>query len=297
MWFETCIQLQDTAIVMIVATGLVFFRSALSAGLVGLAFNYVLMADACIVDLVKTYSYLEVGMVFPERGNDLTDGAISFKQVQFRYKPTSDMVLRDLTCNIAGGEKIGIVGRTGAGKSSLTMALFSMYPLVSGSIHIDDRDIATVAKQDLRRQLSIIPQSPVLFKGTLRQYLDPFGSYDDAALWSVVSKAGLLALVSDMPDKLSTEVADKGANLSVGKRQMLCLARALLVQSKIVVLDEATAAMDHDTDVRLQEVIATEFAEATELTIAHRLHTIMQSDRIMKAYSIDSPRTAVSRSD
>ncbi|ETV97722.1 hypothetical protein H310_09095 [Aphanomyces invadans] len=317
-WFELCIQLQGTAIVMIVATGLVFFRSALSAGLVGLAFNYILMADANIGYLVSNFSWLEINMVSPERvlqycdlpaeeamrpqGTStalaITKGSISFKQVQFRYKPTSEMVLRDLTCNIAGGEKIGIVGRTGAGKSSLTMVLFRMYPLVSGSIHIDGRDIATVAKQDLRRQLSIIPQSPVLFKGTLRQYLDPFGSYDDAALWSVVSKAGLLALVSDMPDKLSTEVADKGANLSVGERQMLCLARALLVQSKIVVLDEATAAMDHDTDVRLQEVIATEFAEATVLTIAHRLHTIMHSDRIMvmdagRVVEMDTPAALI----
>ncbi|RQM23855.1 hypothetical protein B5M09_012287, partial [Aphanomyces astaci] len=216
MWFETCISLQGTAIVMIVATGLVVFRSALSAGLVGLAFNYVLMADACIVDLVKTYSSLEVGMVAPERvlqycglenedpsahstaSLTLTKGAISFNKVQFRYKPTSELVLRDLSCDIAGGEKIGIVGRTGAGKSSLTMVLFRMYPLVSGSILLDGRDIATVAKQDLRRHLSIIPQSPVLFKGTLRQYLDPFGSFDDAALWSVVSKAGLHPLVSDI---------------------------------------------------------------------------------------------------
>ncbi|RHY00540.1 hypothetical protein DYB25_009035, partial [Aphanomyces astaci] len=191
MWFETCISLQGTAIVMIVATGLVVFRSALSAGLVGLAFNYVLMADACIVDLVKTYSSLEVRMVAPERvlqycglenedpsahstaSLTLTKGAISFNRVQFRYKPTSELVLRDLSCDIAGGEKIGIVGRTGAGKSSLTMVLFRMYPLVSGSILLDGRDISTVAKQDLRRHLSIIPQSPVLFKGTLRQYLDP----------------------------------------------------------------------------------------------------------------------------
>ncbi|RHZ16645.1 hypothetical protein DYB37_012307, partial [Aphanomyces astaci] len=315
-WFELCIQLQGTAIVMIVASGLVFFRSVLSAGLVGLAFNYILMADANIGYLVSNFSWLEINMVGPERVLEycnlpaeevdtpmsaaltLTSGAISFNKVQFRYKPSGQMILQDLTCDIAGGEKIGIVGRTGAGKSSLTMVLFRMYPLVSGSILLDGRDIATVAKQDLRRHLSIIPQSPVLFKGTLRQYLDPFGSFDDAALWAVVSKAGLHPLVGDMPDKLSTEVADKGANLSVGERQMLCLARALLVQAKIVVLDEATAAMDHDTDVRLQQVIATEFANATVLTIAHRLHTIMHSDRIMvmdagRVVEMDTPATLI----
>ncbi|KAF0692847.1 hypothetical protein As57867_016062, partial [Aphanomyces stellatus] len=225
-----------------------------------------------------------------------------FNHVQFRYKPTGEYVLQDLTCAIAGGEKIGIVGRTGAGKSSLTMVLFRMYPLTSGSISIDGRDIASIAKTDLRRHLSIIPQSPVLFKGTLRQYLDPFGAFDDAALWDVVTKAGLHSLVSGLPEKLSSEVAEKGSNLSVGERQMLCLARALLVQSKIVVLDEATAAMDHDTDVRLQQVIATEFATATVLTIAHRLHTVMHSDRIMvmdagRVVEFDTPTALLAKED
>ncbi|KAF0691667.1 hypothetical protein As57867_017094, partial [Aphanomyces stellatus] len=320
MWFETAVQLQGTAVVMIVATGLVIFRPLLTAGMVGLAFNYILMADANMLDLVNAYARLEIGMVAPERvlqycdleNEDpdashkgqmtLAQGAIAFNHVQFRYKPTGEYVLQDLTCAIAGGEKIGIVGRTGAGKSSLTMVLFRMYPLTSGSISIDGRDIATIAKTDLRRHLSIIPQSPVLFKGTLRQYLDPFGAFDDAALWDVVTKAGLHSLVSGLPEKLSSEVAEKGSNLSVGERQMLCLARALLVQSKIVVLDEATAAMDHDTDVRLQQVIATEFATATVLTIAHRLHTVMHSDRIMvmdagRVVEFDTPTALLAKED
>ncbi|CAK4082173.1 unnamed protein product [Aphanomyces euteiches] len=319
-WFELCIQLQGTAIVMVVAFGLVFFRSVLTAGMVGLAFNYILMADANIGYLVSNFSWLEINMVGPERVLEycnlededpnraikapfkLTRGSIEFSRVQFQYKESGELVLRDLTCSIRGGEKIGIVGRTGAGKSSLTMVLFCMYPVTSGSISIDGRDISTMAKADLRRQLSIIPQSPVLFKGTLRQYLDPFGSFDDATLWSVVSKAGLKSLVSEMPQKLSTELAEKGSNLSVGERQMLCLARALLVQSKIVVLDEATAAMDHETDLRLQHVISTEFADATVLTIAHRLHTVMHSDRIMVmdagcVVEMDSPAKLLAMED
>ncbi|CAK5194126.1 unnamed protein product [Aphanomyces euteiches] len=270
-WFELCIQLQGTAIVMVVASALVFFRPMLSAGMVG-------------------YSNLEIGMVAPERVMEncsldqekpnrargtfkLTEGSIEFNQVQLRYKPTGELVLKDITCFIHGGEKNGIVGH-----------------------------ISTIPTKELRRQLSIIPQSPVLFKGTLRQYLDPFGSFDDAALWSVVSKAGLHTLVSEMPNKFSTELADKGSNLSVGERQMLCLVRALLVQSKIVVLDEATAAMDHETDVKLQRVIAEEFANATVLTIAHRLHTIMNSDRIMvmdagRVVEFDSPSALMAKED
>ncbi|KAG9415941.1 hypothetical protein AC1031_000326 [Aphanomyces cochlioides] len=312
MWFELWIQLQGTAIVIVVATGLVFFRPLLSAGMVGLAFNYVLMADASIASLVYGYG-LEINMVAPERVIqycNLQDEEPNFNwwkeqlnSTTFNFvQPTGELVLRDLTCSIRGGEKIGIVGRTGAGKSSLTMVLFRMYPIESGSISIDGRDISTIGKKELRQQLSIIPQSPVLFKGTLRQYLDPFESFDDAALWSVVSKAGLHTLVSEMPDKLSTELADKGSNLSVGERQMLCLARALLVQSKIVVLDEATAAMDHETDVQLQRVISTEFAEATVLTIAHRLHTVMHSDRIMVmdagcVVEMDTPSALLAKED
>ncbi|KAG9415945.1 hypothetical protein AC1031_000330 [Aphanomyces cochlioides] len=301
-WFELCIQLQGTAIVMVVASGLVFFRPMLSAGMVGLAFNYVLLADTFITYLVYSYSNLEIGRRARGVTFKLTEGSIEFNQVQLRYKPTGELILKDITCFIHGGEKIGIVGRTGAGKSSLTMALFRMYSIESGSISIDGRDISTIAKQELRRQLSIIPQSPVLFKGTLRQYLDPFGSFDDAALWSVVSKAGLHTQVSEMPEKLSTELADKGSNLSVGERQMLCLVRALLVQSKIVVLDEATAAMDHETDVKLQRVIAEEFENATVLTIAHRLHTVMHTDRIMVmdagcVVELDSPSALMAKED
>ncbi|KAH9153941.1 hypothetical protein AeRB84_003896 [Aphanomyces euteiches] len=256
-WFELCIQLQGTAIVMVVASALVFFRPMLSAGMVG-------------------YSNLEIGMVAPERVMEncsLDQEKPNRARVQLRYKPTGELVLKDITCFIHGGEKNGIVGH-----------------------------ISTIPTKELRRQLSIIPQSPVLFKGTLRQYLDPFGSFDDAALWSVVSKAGLHTLVSEMPNKFSTELADKGSNLSVGERQMLCLVRALLVQSKIVVLDEATAAMDHETDVKLQRVIAEEFANATVLTIAHRLHTIMNSDRIMvmdagRVVEFDSPSALMAKED
>ncbi|KAH9106819.1 hypothetical protein AeMF1_017683 [Aphanomyces euteiches] len=307
-WFDLWIQLQGSAIVMIVAVSLVVFRSVLSAGMVGLAFNYILMTDDSIVYLIKWYSSLEMDMIAPERvlsyceleNEDLnstnkapfkvTEGAIQFKRVQLRYKPTGELVLRDLSFSIRGGEKIGIVGRTGAGKSSLTMALFRMYPISSGSIWTDGRNVWTVSKQELRRQLCIIPQAPVLFKGTLRHIV------------VCRVKGGVEQLVSAMPEKLSTELAEKGSNLSVSERQMLCLARALLVQSKIVVLDEATAAMDHETDVQLQRVITTEFADSTVLTIAHRLHTVVHSDRIMvmdggRVVEMDTPSALLAKED
>ncbi|EQC25884.1 hypothetical protein SDRG_16257 [Saprolegnia diclina VS20] len=310
-WFELMVQLAGTGVVMIVVLSLVYLRPYLSAGIVGLAFNYILVANAYLADLVQSWSRLELSMVAPERvlefcgltseadapssslvvSDDwhLARGAISFKHVSFRYKPTTDLVLRDLSLEIVAGEKIGIVGRTGAGKSSLTMALFRLYPLVSGAICIDGRDIASLSLPALRRQISIIPQNPVLFKGSLRAYLDPFEAETDAALYDALRKVQLP--VASLDD-------EAGANWSVGERQMLCLARALLAQARVVVLDEATAAIDHATDLHLQEVIASAFKDATVLTIAHRLHTVVHSDRVLvleagEAVAFGAPKALV----
>ncbi|KDO34832.1 hypothetical protein SPRG_00893 [Saprolegnia parasitica CBS 223.65] len=291
-WFELMVQLSGTAVVMVVALSLVHLRPYLSAGTVGLAFNYILVANAHLAALVQGWSRLELNMVSPERVLEFCDvaseeattsllvsddwhlarGDICFKNVAFRYKPTADLVLQNLNFEIASGEKIGIVGRTGAGKSSLTMALFRLYPLASGAICIDGRDIASLSLHALRRQISIIPQSPVLFRGSLRSYLDPFHAATDDALYAALQKVQLSAA------SLHDEAGD---SWSVGERQMLCLARALLAQARVVVLDEATAAIDQATDLHLQEVIATAFQSATVLTIAHRLHTVVHSDRVL----------------
>ncbi|KDO26479.1 hypothetical protein SPRG_08282 [Saprolegnia parasitica CBS 223.65] len=310
-WFELMVQLAGTGVVMIVVISLVYLRPYLSAGIVGLAFNYILVANAYLADLVQSWSRLELSMVAPERvlefcglasEDDATStslvvsdtwhlarGDISFKNVSFRYKPTTDLVLRNLSLEISAGEKIGIVGRTGAGKSSLTMALFRLYPLASGAICIDGRDIATLSLHSLRHQISIIPQNPVLFKGSLRSYLDPFDAATDAALYNALRQVQLP--VASLDD-------EAGANWSVGERQMLCLARALLAQARVVVLDEATAAIDHATDLHLQEVIANAFKDATVLTIAHRLHTVVHSDRVLvleagEAVAFGAPKALV----
>ncbi|KDR69404.1 hypothetical protein GALMADRAFT_272012 [Galerina marginata CBS 339.88] len=238
-------------------------------------------------------------------------GAIEFHNLSMRYRPGLPNVLHVLSMSIKGGEKIGVVGRTGAGKSSLALALMRVVEF-EGGIWVDGVDISSIGLRDLRTKIAIIPQDPTVFSGTVRSALDPFNQYDDARLWDALRRSYLVEDASrdggrDEESKsqtqritLDTVIEAEGANLSVGQRSLLSLARALVRDTKIAILDEATASVDLETDQRIQQTIATEFKDRTLICIAHRLRTILKYDRILvldggRIMEFDSPLTLFRR--
>ncbi|XP_026302870.1 multidrug resistance-associated protein 1 [Piliocolobus tephrosceles] len=301
-WLAVRLECVGNCIVLFAALFAVISRHSLSAGLVGLSVSYSLQVTTYLNWLVRMSSEMETNIVAVERLKEYSEtekeapwqiqetappsnwpqvGRVEFRNYCLRYREDLDFVLRHINVTINGGEKVGIVGRTGAGKSSLTLGLFRINESAEGEIIIDGINIARIGLHDLRFKITIIPQDPVLFSGSLRMNLDPFSQYSDEEVWTSLELAHLKGFVSALPDKLDHECAEGGENLSVGQRQLVCLARALLRKTKILVLDEATAAVDLETDDLIQSTIRTQFEGCTVLTIAHRLNTIMDYTRVI----------------
>lgn len=224
----------------------------------------------------------ELGAAWP------SGGEIIFRNVSLKYRPELDPALHDLSFVCNPRERVGIVGRTGGGKSSLLVSLFRMVELSSGAIYIDGIDIAQIGLRELRSRMSIVPQDPVLFNGTIRSNLDPTGSYSDSQLWDALHRVHMGSAFESMDESLDSDgqgldliVQEKGNNFSAGERQLLSLARAILTKVKIVVLDEASASLDNHTDMLVQKTVREQLSDCTVLTIAHRLATIADSDRIL----------------
>lgn len=306
-WLSVRLDIIGNLLVFVVGILVVTSRFSVSPATGGLVLAYILSIVQMIQFVVRQLAEVENNMNSTERlhhyGTQLEEepplhqaqvpdewpqrGEIVFENVQMRYRDGLPLVLKGLDMHVGGGERIGVVGRTGAGKSSIMSTLFRLIEISAGRISIDGVDISTVGLADLRSRLSIIPQDPTLFRGTVRSNLDPFGRYTDHQLWSALQQADLVGADQAMEDRtaetrvtLDSAVEEEGLNFSLGQRQLMALARALVRGSQIIVCDEATSSVDMQTDEKIQRTIVNGFRGKTLLCIAHRLKTIINYDRI-----------------
>ena len=302
-WLAVRIEMLGSCILFFASTVAVYLITSngrMSAGLLGLMLSQVLSTTQTLNWTVRSASEVEQNIVSVERVLQYSElpteaaylgtaplppkwperGVVEFRNYSTRYREDLEPVLKHISFTTRPHERIGVVGRTGAGKSSLTLALFRILEATEGAVYIDGIDISTLGLYDLRQAMAIIPQDAQLWQGTLRQNLDPLLQFTDSELITVLANARLSHLVAAHPLGLAQPVSEAGANFSAGQRQLICIARAMVRRSSILVLDEATSSIDLDTDRLVQEIVRTQF-DATTITIAHRLNTILDSSRVL----------------
>ncbi|KAJ3168373.1 hypothetical protein HDU87_001172 [Geranomyces variabilis] len=302
VWISLRLEMSVGFVVLLLA--LLGTEGLLGPALLGLVFSYAVPLASNVNMCLSAIAYLEANMNCVERlseyiyhlpqeappeldtdpklGTWPTAGAISIRDLELRYPSRPDhAVLRNITVDIRAGEKIGIIGRTGSGKSTLLTALFRLVELSKGTITIDGRDISTLGLKTLRKGLQIIPQQPVMFQGTIRDNLDLEGTCTDTQVWDALDRVGLKKYVAGLPAKLEAPVAVNGENLSQGQAQLMSLGRAVLIPPAILFLDEASSSVDAAADLLIQASLKTQFKNVTIMSIAHRLNTIVDFDRVL----------------
>ncbi|OMJ68057.1 hypothetical protein SteCoe_34601 [Stentor coeruleus] len=299
-WLAVCLEILSDIILVISTISIIYGKDYIDPGLTGVCLIYVIMLPEDMYNLMASSAYLENTMVSVERVHNMSliekedmrirfkdqilksnnwpsKGEIEFYKYSARYRSDTDIVLNNISFIIKSYEKIGIIGRTGSGKSSIVNALFRVFESTSGRIFIDGVDIAEVGLDLLRQKMCVIPQDPVLFQGSLRENIDLLRKFNDEEILDIIKLVQL-----GFGDKaLDMEIKENASNFSVGQKQLICIVRALLKKSKIIILDEATASIDYKTDILIQDVVREKFKDCTVMTIAHRVNTIMNSDRIL----------------